>query len=137
MLQDWLVKIRPNMPWPQLGENGRRKTDDADITALRDQLAAAGPDGREKLLFNFGNLHKQKPEPAWAVFDSLDRTTSSSVFKYKQDWKRWGRRADQTIQSAHLHFRKNKMRNGTRASVRTAEGFASVTVETFNRAKKG
>jgi len=76
-LRNWLVSIRPDAPWPQLGEDGGPKEtdDDAEAQALRASLAASGlPQDRQALLFNLGLFHRREAKPAkWAVFDSVGK----------------------------------------------------------------
>lgn len=76
-LRDWLVRIRPEGPWPRLGEDkgGKEEAEDADAVDLRAMLAASGlPEERQQMLFNLGLFHKREAKPAqWAVFDSAGK----------------------------------------------------------------
>ncbi|RBI83193.1 nuclease [Rhodosalinus halophilus] len=76
-LRDWLVRIRPEGPWPRLGEDAgdKEEAEDADAADLRAMLAASGlPEERQKTLFNLGLFHKREAKPAqWAVFDSAGK----------------------------------------------------------------
>ncbi len=76
-LRDWLVGIRPAVPWPSLGQDAGTKEaeEDADTQALRSCLAASGlPQDRQEMLFNLGLFHKREAKPAqWAVFDSVGK----------------------------------------------------------------
>jgi uncharacterized protein len=76
-LRDWLVRIRPEGPWPRLGEDAGDKevAEDADAEKLHAMLAASGlPQERQQVLFNLGLFHKREAKPAqWAVFDSVGK----------------------------------------------------------------
>lgn len=77
MLRDWLVSIRPEMPWPSLGESAEDKEndEDAETQEFRAELAASGlPEARQEMLFNLGLFHQREAKPAqWAVFDSVGK----------------------------------------------------------------
>lgn len=76
-LRDWLVRIRPEGPWPRLADDAgdREEAEDADASELRAMLAASGlSDERQQMLFNLGLFHKREAKPAqWAVFDSAGK----------------------------------------------------------------
>jgi uncharacterized protein len=76
-LRDWLVRIRPEGPWPRLAEDAgdKEEAEDTDTADLRAMLAASGlSDERQQMLFNLGLFHKREAKPAqWAVFDSASR----------------------------------------------------------------
>ena len=76
-LRDWLVSIRPEGPWPRLGEEAADKEaeEDAEAEALRAALRRSGlSEERQQLLFNLGLFHKREAKPAqWAVFDSVGK----------------------------------------------------------------
>ncbi|MGC9419727.1 MAG: TM0106 family RecB-like putative nuclease, partial [Rhodovulum sp.] len=76
-LRDWLVRIRPEGPWPRLGEDAgdKEEAEDADAADLRAMLAASGlPEERQQMLFNLSLFHKREAKPAqWAVFDSAGK----------------------------------------------------------------
>ncbi len=76
-LRDWLVRVRPEGPWPHLGEGAgdKEEAEDADAEELRAMLAASGlPEERQQMLFNLGLFHKREAKPAqWAVFDSAGK----------------------------------------------------------------
>lgn len=76
-LRDWLVQVRPEGPWPRLGEDAGEKeeAEDADTEELHAMLAASGlPMERQQMLFNLGLFHKREAKPAqWAVFDSAGK----------------------------------------------------------------
>lgn len=73
-LRDWLIKQRPDVPWPALAPPQDEKHDerDASAEALRLRLLKAGlPDGRGALLFDLAQFHQREGKPAaWAVFDA-------------------------------------------------------------------
>lgn len=72
-LRDWLVGVRPDMPWPNLGHDAGTKEaeEDADTQNLRNLLADL-PQERQEMLFNLGLFHKREAKPAqWTVFDSV------------------------------------------------------------------
>ncbi|WP_296540595.1 ribonuclease H-like domain-containing protein, partial [Rhizorhabdus sp.] len=76
-LRDWLVRIRPERPWPRLADDAgdKEEAEDADTSALRAMLAASGlSDERQQMLFNLGLFHKREAKPGqWAVFDSAGK----------------------------------------------------------------
>lgn len=76
-LRDWLVQVRPEGPWPRLGEDAgdKEEADDAAAEELRAKLAASGmSEQRQQMLFNLGLFHKREAKPAqWAVFDSAGK----------------------------------------------------------------
>lgn len=76
-LRDWLVGVRPEGPWPHLGEDAgdKEEAEDADAEQLRAMFAASGlPEERQQMLFNLGLFHKREAKPAqWAVFDSVGK----------------------------------------------------------------
>ena len=73
-LRNWLVDIRPQGPWPQMGQNvaSKETEEDAETQALRARISASGlPEDRQEMLFNLGLFHRREIKPAqWAVFDS-------------------------------------------------------------------
>ncbi len=73
-LRDWLVQVRPEGPWPRLGEDAgdKEEAEDAEAEELRAMLDASGlPEERQQMLFDLGLFHKREAKPAqWAVFDS-------------------------------------------------------------------
>ena len=76
-LRDWLVRVRPERPWPRLADDAgdKEEAEDADASELHVMLAASGlPDERQQMLFNLGLFHKREAKPAqWAVFDSAGK----------------------------------------------------------------
>ncbi len=76
-LRDWLVRIRPDRPWPEPAppQDERYNADDAEAEALRQRLLAADlPEGRGQLLFDLARFHKREAKPAaWEVFDAAAR----------------------------------------------------------------
>ena len=76
-LRDWLVRVRPDGPWPRLAEKAgdKEEAEDADAAKLRSMLAASGlPEERQQMLFKLGLFHKREAKPAqWAVFDSAGK----------------------------------------------------------------
>ena len=76
-LRDWLVRVRPERPWPRLADDAgdKEEAEDADASELRAVLAASGlSDERQQMLFNLGLFHKREAKPAqWAVFDSAGK----------------------------------------------------------------
>lgn len=73
-LRDWLVRVRPEGPWPRPAEDAgdKEEAEDADTAELRGTLAASGlPEERRQMIFNLGLFHKREAKPGqWAVFDS-------------------------------------------------------------------
>ncbi len=82
-LRDWLVGIRPAMPWPVLGLVAVEKEmeEEGETQALREQLSAFGlPADRQDILFNLGMFHKREAKPAqWAVFDSVGKDADDLI----------------------------------------------------------
>jgi len=76
-LRDWLVSIRPDIPWPEKNQDAGEKeqVEDEEVKILRQRLAATTLSGKhQELLFNLAFFHKREAKPAqWAVFDSVDK----------------------------------------------------------------
>lgn len=137
MLRDWLVSIRPDMPWPpfNLDASEKEKTEDAQVALLREKLIRSGiSQDRQDALFNLGLFHKREAKPAWwAIFESLGKDEDELVddlnalaglqaigqpYAVLQSQERvYGFPAQET-----------KLKSGDAVSVPTPEGFASVTV---------
>lgn len=106
-LRDWLVGIRPDMPWPVIGEGGevQEQQEDENIARLRKLLEGSSLDQeRQDALFNLGQFHVREKKPEqWAVFDSAQREEEEliddlnalgglrawgEVFQVKRSWAR-------------------------------------------------
>lgn len=142
MLRDWLVSIRPEGPWPSFETDAAEKeaVEDEETTELRNRLAASGlPDERQELLFNLGLFHKREAKPAWwAIFDSLGREDEDLIDDLDALGGLVATEAPAPVRrSVTRTYRfppqETKLREGKRASIPTPEGFASVTIEEFDR----
>lgn len=144
-LRDWLVSLRPEGPWLQLVEDAGKKEaeDDQGITSLRDTLATAGlPKDRQEALFNLGLFHRREAKPAWwAIFDSLGKEEDALV----DDLDALGGLVatgpgvpiKKSIQRTYsFPVQETKLRSGKRASIRTPDGFTTVSVELLDRRKR-
>jgi predicted RecB family nuclease len=140
-LRDWLIAIRPEMPWPvlDLDASEKEKEDHAETIALRKKLAQAElPVERRDLLFNLGMFHKREAKPAWwAIFDSLGKDDDQLVddLNTLAGLKATGAsyavaRSKERIYS--YPHQETKLKSGDTASVSTPIGFASVTVTAFD-----
>lgn len=137
-LRDWLVSTRPKGPWPVFEKDAReQEAEEDDATAgLRQALAVSGlPEARQTLLFNLAQFHTREAKPAWwVIFDSLGKEDEELIddldalgglvatgkpFPVKRS----------TAQRYRFPPQQTKLRGGSTASVPTAEGFATVTVE--------
>ena len=76
-LRDWLVSIRPDIPWPELAADAAAQEVEEDAAAafLAERLAASGLDAeRQAALFDLARFHAREKKPAWwAIFDSLGK----------------------------------------------------------------
>ncbi|WP_292465365.1 AAA domain-containing protein [Mesorhizobium sp.] len=76
-LRDWLLGIRPDGRWLELGEGNTEKSMQAE--AELDEIArrldeSSLPEDRRRLLYNLGVFHWRERKPAaWAVFDAAAR----------------------------------------------------------------
>lgn len=140
-LRDWLVSIRPEGPWPQLAPDAAAKEveEDAEVAALRAQLAASGlPKERKDMLFNLGLYHKREAKPAWwAVFDSLGKDEEELIDDLNA---LGGLEAEGPAEPVNRSMRRayrfppqeTKLRSGQRPNVPDQDGFASVALEEFD-----
>lgn len=73
-LRDWLLEIRPEGRWLELGEGCTAKSveAEAEVDDLADLLLQSSlPDDRQRLLYDLGVFHWRERKPAaWAVFDA-------------------------------------------------------------------
>jgi predicted RecB family nuclease len=141
-LRDWLVSIRPEDPWPQLGADMTEKevAEDEATKALRAQLAASGLlEERQEALFNLGLFHKREAKPAWwAIFDSLGREEDELIDDLDALGGLEAMGPPEPIKRSMARTyrfppQETKLRGGRTATVPTAEGFASVTIEALTR----
>ncbi|MFA5630495.1 MAG: TM0106 family RecB-like putative nuclease [Porticoccaceae bacterium] len=142
LLRDWLVNIRPAMPWPEPGADAAEKEieEEADVLALRGQLAGAAlPPERQALLFNLGLFHKREAKPAWwAIFDSLGKDDEDLIDDLDALGGLQAMGPPESVKrSQQRHYRfppqETKLRGGQFASIATDDGFTKVTIETLNR----
>jgi uncharacterized protein len=145
-LRDWLVSIRPNVPWPILAADAGDKEveEDADTQALRDMLAASSlPQERQDMLFNLGMFHKREAKPAqWAVFDSagkdqedliddLDALAGLEAIAPAIPVKR------SMLRRYRFPLQETKLRAGRKATVPVVDGPpASVSIEELDRSQR-
>jgi len=145
MLRDWLVSIRPDRPWPLMGEDAGAKEieEDSEATLLRAQLAASDlPEDRQAMLFNLGQFHKREAKPAWwSIFDSLGKEEDDLI----DDLDALGGlvatgRVDPVKRSVQRTYRfppqETKLRGGKKATIPAPDGMASVSIEAFDRVRR-
>jgi predicted RecB family nuclease len=143
-LRDWLVGLRPPMPWPLLSRaaDEQEKHDDAETAGLRAQLAASGlPDERQDILFNLALYHRREAKPSWwAIFDSLSREDDDLM----DDLDAMGGLvavgpAESVQQSMQRRYRfppqDTKLRLGKQPTIPAPDGMTSVTVTDVDRRK--
>jgi uncharacterized protein len=142
LLRDWLVDIRPEGPWPTLGDDAMAKQvlEDTAAAALRQQLDASQlSDDKKNILFNLGRFHYREAKPAWwAVFDSLSRDDGDLVddldalagleatepaYQVKRSWAR----------SYCYPPQQTKLRVGGSPTVATLDGPATVHIQEMDR----
>ena len=77
MLRDWLLGIRPEGSWLELGEGETERSaqKQAEVDQLSDLLGASTlPEERRRLLHDLGVFHWREGKPAaWSVFDSASK----------------------------------------------------------------
>tara|TARA_R110002074_G_scaffold378796_1_gene556737 strand:+ start:3632 stop:6931 length:3300 start_codon:yes stop_codon:yes gene_type:complete len=143
-LRDWLVGIRPEAPWPTLGEDASAKEveEDADIQALRKALSTSNlPQERQNLLFNLGLFHKREAKPAqWAVFDSVVKEEEDLIDDLDAIGGLVAAGPSETIKRSvartyRFPAQETKLRSGMKATVPVADGApATVNIESLDRA---
>ena len=73
-LRDWLLAIRPEMPWLEIGEGETERSamQQSEHQALLNLLRASGlSEERWRVLYDLGVFHWRESKPqAWSVFDS-------------------------------------------------------------------
>lgn len=140
-LRDWLISIRPNVPWPSLGVDASEKSlaDAADVQALQDKLAVSGLSvERQEQLFNLGRFHKREAKPAWwAIFESLGKEDQDLVddLDALAALEAIGKPYAVAQSQERIYSfppQETKLKAGDTASVPTVEGFASVTISALN-----
>ena len=143
MLRDWLVSVRPDAPWPSLGEDAGEKeeAEDGEVSALRAQIEAGRlSEDKREMLFNLGLFHQREAKPAkWAVFDSVGKDEDDLI----DDLDALGGlvalgRAEPIKSSMARRYRfpaqETKLRSGKRATVPVPDGApATVSVEEMDR----
>lgn len=143
-LRDWLVGLRPALPWPLLtrAADEQEKQDDTETAALRAQLAASGlPGERQDMLFNLALYHRREAKPSWwAIFDSLGREDDELM----DDLDAMGGLvaigpAEPVQQSLQRRYRfpaqDTKLRNSKQPTIPSPDGMTSVTVTDLDRRK--
>ena len=142
MLRDWLVSIRPEIPWPALVPDAADKevAEDEDAAALRQRLNGADlSEERREMLFHLGMFHKREAKPAWwAIFDSLGREEDELI----DDLDALGGLSAvgplvpvkrSVARTYTFPAQDTKLRSGRTATVPTADGFATVNIEEMDR----
>lgn len=73
-LRNWLLGIRPEGPWLEIGEGETEKSaaQQSENEELSDLLSTSGlPEERQRMLYDLGVFHWRESKPqAWSVFDS-------------------------------------------------------------------
>lgn len=142
MLRNWLVSIRPKVPWPLLGTDAAEKegAEDETTAALTARLASSGlPESRQELLFNLAQFHKRERKPAWwAIFDSLGREEDELIddLNALAGLVAIGPSVPVKRSMARLYRfppQETKLRAGRSATIPTLNGFASVNIDSFDR----
>lgn len=136
-LRDWLVSIRPDMPWPMFAvdASAKEESDDAQATALQEKLERSTlPQERRDALFHLGLFHKREAKPAWwAIFESFGKDEDELI----DDLNTLAglKTTAQPVSVARSRERpyafppqETKLKSGDAVSVATPEGFASVTL---------
>lgn len=145
LLRDWLVSIRPQKPWPTLGEDAAEKqvVEDQEVKTFRDLLSASRlSDSKQEVFFNLGQFHKRELKPAWwAIFDSLGRDVDELIDDLDAlgGLVATGPAAPVKRSMARTYSyppQETKLRKGKGATVPTSDGFVSVNVEDMDRRKR-
>lgn len=145
-LRNWLVDIRPQWPWPQMGQNAASKEveEDAETQALRARISASGlPEDLQEMLFNLGLFHRREVKPAqWAVFDSAAKDEDDLIDDLDA---MAGLEAIGPIEPVKRSFarryrfpaQETKLRAGKKATVPVFDGPpASVSIEDMDRSAR-
>lgn len=145
MLRNWLVSIRPNGPWPLIGQEAGAKEieEDGETAALRTQIATSElPEDRQSMLFNLGLFHKREAKLAWwAIFDSFSKEEDDLI----DDLDALGGLVatgptDPIKRSVQRTYsfppQETKLREGKKATIPTPDGMALVSIEAFDRASR-
>lgn len=145
MLRDWLVSIRPEGDWPQFTGDAREKeqVEDEETKAFRARLSVSDlPEERQEMLFNLGLFHKREAKPAWwAIFDSLGKEEDELI----DDLDALGGLVAtgpleivnrSVMRTYKFPPQETKLRAGGKATVPTADGFSSVSIEDLDRAAR-
>lgn len=141
-LRDWLVSIRPDVPWPHPAppQDERFEEADAEAEALRARLVAANlPEGRAALLFDLAQFHRREAKPAaWAVFDAAAKTSEELC----DDMDCLGgltatgpAEPGKTAQIRTYRYpaQETKLRVGKSAQIMLGDGMATVNIVDMNR----
>lgn len=143
LLRDWLARIRPETPWPKLGEDAGEKeeAEDGEVVALRERLASAGlPQAQQEVLFNLGLFHKREAKPAqWAVFDSVSKDEDDLIDDLDALGGLVALGAPEPVKRSVARtygfpLQETKLRAGKRATVPVLDGPpVSVSIESMDR----
>ena len=141
-LRDWLLSVRPDGPWLEIGEGTTERSEDqqAENEELAAHLEASDlPEQRRRLLYDLGVFHWRESKPqAWSVFDSAAKdfedlsddmeclaglAASGAPYPVKRSTGR-----DYTYPP-----QETKLREGANAQFATEDGFVSVEVIHLDR----
>ncbi len=144
-LRDWLLGIRPEGKWLDIGEGETIKSEQqqADNAGLEEFLGASGlPEERQRLLFDLGVFHWREAKPqAWSVFDAAGKDfeeLSDDLDCLAGLRANGGRYA--VKQSVGRDYRyppqETKLREGRRARFAREDGIASVGITGIDRTSR-
>ena len=144
-LRDWLLRIRPEAPWPELREGETEKSEESlrQSDELWQLLKASGiPDQEKRLLYDLSEFHRREAKPAaWAVFDASGKEQEELMddMNCLAGLERVGR-AERVKRSVQMEYaypaQDTKLRAGSRATVSATEGLMGVTVAELDRKKQ-
>ena len=144
-LRDWLLKIRPDGPWLEIGDgetarSTRQQAEDEELAAL---LSGSDlPEERRRLLHNLGVFHWRESKPqAWSVFDAaakdfedlcddMDCLAGLAATGGQRPVKR------STLREYRYPPQETKLREGRSAQFAREGGFAPVTVARLDRRQR-
>ncbi|MCB1330800.1 MAG: TM0106 family RecB-like putative nuclease, partial [Maritimibacter sp.] len=141
-LRHWLVTIRPDIPWREVGESQEDKQveEDAEEQALRARLAASDlAPYRQQLLFDLAQFHAREAKPsAWSVFDAaasdtetlIDNTDTLAGLRALGPSRPEKR---STARDYSFPPQETKLRVGGKAQIALEDGFATVDVIALDR----
>jgi predicted RecB family nuclease len=145
-LRNWLISIRPDVPWPLSGvlADDKEIEEDAQTQALKSELAASRlPAEQQESLFNLGLFHKREAKPAhWTVFDSAGKDEDDLIEDFDALAGLEAIGPAQLVQQSMSRTysfppQETKLRAGNKATVPVSDGPpATVNIEALDRAKR-